>query len=137
MLNSNKPHCHPRIPKPNLKILLICWNFCGKQLSQATSCCNLGRQIACFYRIKYQRQPFTGAYSSLHKNAYLSMSIFFNKVAALQPKKRLDRYLFRWEHFFLRNTFEWWLRRLKTIFFISSTSSAKSYFRPWLCSDYL
>ena len=37
-------HCHPRLPKPNLKILLVNWNISEKQLSQATS--NHGCQIA-------------------------------------------------------------------------------------------
>ena len=46
MLNSSKPHCHPRLPKLNLKILLINWNILEKQLPQAASCCNHGRQIA-------------------------------------------------------------------------------------------
>ena len=137
MLNSNKPHCHPRIPKPNLKILLICWNFCGKQLSQATSCCNLGRQIACFYRIKYQRQPFTGAYSSLHKNAYPWVSFLIKLQPCNLKKDSTDIFFGENTFFYETRSFEWWLRRLKTIFFTSSTSSAKSYFRPWLCSDYL
>ena len=63
MLSSNKPHCHPRLPKPNLKILLIYRNILGIQLSQATACYNHGPQIAShttildiFYRIKYDGQ---------------------------------------------------------------------------------
>ena len=62
MLNSNKPHCHPRLPKPNLNILLIQRDILGKQLFQATSCYNNGRQIASwkvsnlFYRIMYDGQ---------------------------------------------------------------------------------
>ena len=63
LLISNKPHGHPRLPKPNLKFLLNYWTIISKQLSQARSCSNQGLQIASytemsnvFYRIKYDGQ---------------------------------------------------------------------------------
>ena len=125
MLSSNKPHCHSRLPKPNLKILLMNWNILEKQLFQATSCSNHGHRIASstkisniFYRIKYDGQscqPFA--------EKRLFLSTVFTKVACPQPKKRLRQRSFPVsspnisEHCFLRNTLGWWLLLLNTIQF--------------------
>ena len=119
MLSSNKPHCHARLPKPSLKILLICWNIFEKQLSQATSYSNQGHQIDNFLK---QHRALTRVVRLLHRSNFqifstksnmiikvarylpkseatvyrkpLIYEYLLNKVAGLQPKKKTPAEMF-------------------------------------------
>ena len=106
MLSSNKPHCHPRLPKPNLKTLLInsltkifYRNNFPKQHHDITTVVRL------FHRPKFQIFPTESnmmvkvvrylpkSEADVHKRLQpfpeklLFLSILFIKVAGLQPKE--------------------------------------------------
>ena len=137
VLSSKKPLCHPRHPKPNLKILLIYWNVSGKLLSQSTSCCSHGLKLLhtpnfqVFSTVsnmmvkvaRYLPKSETAFHRCLQQftGKYLFKSIFFNKVGGLHPRKKLLHRCFPvsfakyFRTLFLRNTFGWWLLLLNII----------------------
>ena len=103
MLGPSKPDCYPRLPKPNLEILLMYWNILDKFSKQHHTLVTVGRFL---HRPKFQvlsaelnvmvkvvcylpkseaavhrcLQPFT--------EKRLLMSIYFIKGTSLQPKKK-------------------------------------------------
>ena len=84
MLSSNKPRCHPRLPKCNLKTLLLNWNILKKQLFQAASCSDHGCHGYHSYLIRSSR---------LQKSSYSWVS-FLLKLQAYSLKKKLHQRCF-------------------------------------------
>ena len=110
VLSSNKPHCHPRLAKPHLKILLINWNILEKQLSQASSCSNHSLQIytkvsniftesnTMVNVVRYLPKSEAAVHRYLQPliGKHLFMSSFLNKVVGVQPKKDSWLDVFQW-----------------------------------------
>ena len=117
MLSSNKPDCHLQLPKPNLKILLIYLRetaFPSNIMHQpGFSDCFLDQNFKYFLynQIWWWKLSGTISQPAVHRclqpftEKRLFMSILFNKVAGLQPKKRLGRDVFQWVCLIFQNTF--------------------------------
>ena len=111
VLSSNKAHCHPRLPKANLKIPLIYWNILGKHFSQATSRSKKGLQIASYTKISniFLQTQYDGRSCQVQKQLKQfsqALTAVCNKIN-LQHKKCSCTYVFLCEFCLIyQNTLE-------------------------------